>query len=101
MKQERAHHHNPTAVGEALHLSVLLAQGFCLVRRQTPMPVRPRYNPEWTALRAGVVEVQAHSDQGFQHRYRRLDIQNAFLLRPPRALRMRDTLLDRNGDVLV
>jgi hypothetical protein len=65
------------------------------------MLVRPRYNPEWTTLRAAVVEVQAHSDQRFQHRYGRLDIQNAFLLRPPRALRMRDTLLDRNAEVLV
>src|SRR5687768_3089132 len=101
MKQERAHHHDPTTAGDALHLSVLLAQCLCLVRRQPPMSMRLRYNPERTALRAGVVKVQAHSDQRFQYWYRRLDIQNAFLLRPTRALRMRDTPLDRNAEVLV
>jgi len=65
------------------------------------MLMRPRYNPEWAALRAAVVEVQAHSDKRLQHRYGRLNIQNAFLLRPPCARRMLDTLLDRNAQVLV
>jgi len=101
MKQEWAHRQDSTAETGAHEFSVLIAQSLGLVCRQPTMPVRPGHDPERTTLRATVVEVHAHRDEGFEHGRRWWDVQNAFLLRPTCPLRMLDSFANRNAEVLV
>ena len=101
MKQERPHHYDSAATGNALDLPMSLAQSRRRVRRQPTMPMRPGYDAQRTTLGAAVIEMRAHGDERLQHRHGRLHINYAVLFGPTCALGMRDPLLDWNTEILV